>query len=127
MTMELLLIPLLLLTGTTLIFFGVNGLPALPRLHHGIVGNALPQPTETSSHDETPKFLLERPARRREIEPIAEFRKSDALLAELLTEMVELRSEITEIKTQVDGLNKKPSPRAAAEGRSRKRQQISPA
>jgi hypothetical protein len=109
--MELLLIPILLITGAALLHFGINGGPAVPRfvpIPAGISFSALRRTEPLRPRRTTPAQGIDllqpedRQGTERENLGLAEnLELSDVLLAELLQEMMLFRRELAELKEQV--------------------------
>ena len=104
--MTLLLIPVLLLGGIVMIQLGVNGVPAL-QLNRGALG--------LMNGRFSMKLRQESPQPAREPTSFAKgITRSDVLLADVLTELLEVRSELAELREQMAELAQKPDAAAAA-------------
>jgi hypothetical protein len=131
--MELLLIPILFLTGASLLLFSVNGLPVQPRpMQRSTVAGPSPERQglawQSNARPENKIATLRtKPAR-------GGFEPADALLAELLAEMIGFRSDLAEIKTKLDALiavtpatnlTAEPSPATTTTTRGKRRAKLS--
>jgi hypothetical protein len=90
---ELFLIPLTLTVGSILIFFGVHGLPTgLQFSRSGVPGRF------HIRHDVAAGFGSVLPR----LQPRPPSRQDDILLADLMTEMIELRVEMAELREKFE-------------------------
>ena len=107
--MDLLLIPLLLVVGAALTFLGINGFPSVPG------GNQLSLSTEGNVRPLIAKVWLprinhERPAPIATEATVSETPRpasldsSDLLLNDVLSELIEVREELSELRSRVDSL-----------------------
>ncbi len=113
--MQLVLIPVLLVAGITLIVLSANGVPSL---------SALVQSEERSHPRPRPRPMPGKlpQARSATRGRAASFERSDPLLADLMQEMIGLGQQLTELKREVDDLTTENRRRAASGSRRRKPQ-----
>src|SRR3954451_9993253 len=112
--MELLVIPVLLSVGALLVFLGVGDTPAFETIP-GATYFRRPQqqqrPTVNSMRAYTPP-----PASI--IEPAeVTFSDTDALLSDVLSEMMEIREELKALQTRLESLEKREEPAATPRAR----------
>jgi hypothetical protein len=103
--MELLLIPLTLVLGSALIFFGVNGLPEGLQLSRSGAPSLIHlrhEPVERRGGGSVLPRLQPRP-------PVPE---TDLLLADLMTEMIAIRAEMAELRDKFEAAVTAPRPAA---------------
>ena len=107
--MELLLIPVLLVTGAALLHIGINGAPPVPHfamMRPGMTFSSLRGTTATRTTPAHRVDLLNPDLEPEDAEIEAEelvetLELSDVLLAELLSEMMMFRRELAELREQV--------------------------
>jgi hypothetical protein len=103
--MELLVIPVLLSVGALLVFLGVGDTPALETIP-GATYFRRPQqqrPAMNTMRAYTPPPHVVEP------EEIT-FTDSDALLSDVLSEMMELREELKALRTRIEAIEQKEEP-----------------
>ena len=101
--MELLLIPVTLTLGVVLIFFGVHGLPSGLQLSR----SAMPGLVQVQSGVAGRPVLGGAFPR---LQPQQSLRESDLLLADLMTEMIAIRSEMAELREKFEAAITAPAP-----------------
>jgi hypothetical protein len=107
--MELLLIPVLLVTGAALLHIGINGAPPVPHfatMRPGMTFSSLRGATAARTTPAHRVDLLNPDLEPEDVEIEAEelvetLELSDVLLAELLSEMMMFRKELAELRAQV--------------------------
>lgn len=112
--MELFLIPALLLTGIVFLFLSAGGMQSA-RIAYG------PSPMGNSSRPATKRTWFSHgsnasePSRKQ-----PEIATADILLAELLTEMLEFREQLSALREEIKALTVQNTPQAAAAERPRR-------
>lgn len=102
--MELVIVPVTLLVGMALVYWGVNGTPnTTPQM---VFASTLSRATSRPRRAYTPP--LASPVDEPKLPDLdlspSSLRQSDVLLADLMTEMLELRAEITKINARLAAL-----------------------
>jgi len=116
--MELLLIPLMLITGAALLHLGVNGAPSIAN-PVAAFASAVSLKSMRLSTPMRPERIPGGESAYMHTRKDVAFQLSDVLLADLLTEMMQFRQDLDALRRQVDALAAAPSKPAATSARKR--------
>jgi hypothetical protein len=111
--MELLLIPLMLITGAALLHLGVNGAPSIGK-PVAAVASAVSLKSMRLSAPLRPDRIPDGGSSYSHAREDVALELSDVLLADLLTEMMQFRKDLDALRIQVDAMASGPAKRSAS-------------